>query len=188
MPGKMMIPSECINVSVHYFSDPKVRRLIGLLGKSADVLPLRLWCHCGAQHGETGRLVGYTEEEIEAVCEWWGEKGKMFHAFTKLKLIERKGKDVVVHDWTEWQGHIRALRKRAKNNAKKRWAKLADGDADSNAGLDASSNARRDALSGAVLTERSGTKRGDTPRALSPAEKRDAILKSIGGANGHDHG
>lgn len=150
-----MIPSQCINLDVHYYSHPKVKRLIGLLGKGAADLPIRLWCHCGEYRGDTGILTDYSPQEIEAVCEWWGKTGQMIEAFLKLKIIEQDGDCYIVHDWNEWQGHIGALRERGRSNAKKKWDSLKS-DATSNADSNASSNARRDALSGA---ERRGTER-----------------------------
>lgn len=157
MSGTAMIPSQCINLSVHYFRHPKVERLVGLLGRGAEVLPIRLWCHCGEHHAEEGRLTEHTEQEIESACKWWGEKGAMVRAFLKLKLMERDGRDFIVHDWTEWQGHIHHLKVRAKKNAQIRWEKLAaagsNGRADSNAVSTASSNAL------------SGLDCADTPKA-----------------------
>ena len=54
-----------LNLDIHYFTNIKTKRLVGLLGKGAELLPLRLWCHCAEHHAENGELAGYTAQELE---------------------------------------------------------------------------------------------------------------------------
>lgn len=56
-----------LNLDMDYFGHPKTKRLVGLLGRGAEVLPLRLWCHVGKYHAQDGRLAGYSPQEIEAI-------------------------------------------------------------------------------------------------------------------------
>lgn len=113
-----------LNLDLNYFDNPKTLRLIGLLGKGSEVLPIKLWCYCGKHHTESGRLVGYSTEEIESVLGWWGESGKMVEAMVKVQFLEIKDDEYFLHDWLEHEGHLAAFKKRAKQAARKRWGKL----------------------------------------------------------------
>lgn len=62
-----------LNIDLDYFDHPKTVRLIGLLGRDADVLPIRLWKYCGKFMAEDGRLIGLSVQEIEAAMGWRGQ-------------------------------------------------------------------------------------------------------------------
>lgn len=110
-----------LNLDVDYFEHPKTKRLIGLLGRGAEVLPLKLWCYCGKYHAEDGRLSEYGAHEIESVMGWWGKKGDAIKAMVKVGFVDKDVGGYQVHGWAERQGHIDALRKRARNAANARW-------------------------------------------------------------------
>lgn len=106
-----------LNLDLTYFSHPKTRRLVGLLGKGSEVLPIQLWCYCGMHHAESGRLAGYSTQEIEAICAWWGKGGEMVAAMLKVGFIETLGGEAggyQVHDWTDHAGHLAVYQERAK--------------------------------------------------------------------------
>ena len=136
-----------INLDLDYFTHPKTQRLIGLLGRGAEVLPLRLWCYCGKHHSENGRLAAIAAQEIEAAVFWWGKKGDAVKGLIKSGFLEMDGETFVVHDWLDHSGHIRVYRERALAGAKARWEKARIRkeavlvDASSNASSIASSNA-----------------------------------------------
>ncbi len=81
-----------LNLDLNYFDHPKTKRLIGLLGRGAEVIPIRLWCVCGRLHAESGRLTDYTAQEIESTVEWWGKEGEAEAALLKLNFIAKGGK------------------------------------------------------------------------------------------------
>lgn len=118
-----------INVDLEYFTHPKTTRLIDLLGRGAEVLPLRLWCFCGKYHAQDGRLTGYAGEEIERLLGWWGKPGKAIDAM--LTCGQKIGKDGYLckgedgvfycHEWLERQGHIMVYKNRAIQANAKRW-------------------------------------------------------------------
>lgn len=110
-----------LNLDLDYFDHPKTRRLIGLLGRGAEVLPIRLWAYCGKFHFEDGRLTDYTEQEIETLVCWWGEPGRVVAALRKCGFLDDHGQGLQVHDWKQHQGHIKAYKDRAVNAAKIRW-------------------------------------------------------------------
>lgn len=128
-----------LNVDLNYFTHPKTKRLIGLLGRGSEVLPIRLWCHCGAHHSETGTLAGYSPQEIEALAEWWGKPGAMLQALLKVGFVHETADGYQIHDWEEHQGHIHAFKLKGQAMAKTRWDKVRD--AARNAASIATSNA-----------------------------------------------
>lgn len=91
------------------------------LGRGAEVLPIRLWVHCGEFHARDGRLAGYTDAEIERFAGWWGEKGRAIEALCRVGYLVKTGDEYACADWLEHQGHIDALKTRNRNAANARW-------------------------------------------------------------------
>jgi hypothetical protein len=116
-----------LNLDVDYFSHRKIVRLQAILGKGAAELPIRIWSYCAKFHPEDGRLVGYSEEEIERIAEWHGEPGKMIATMIRpeICLLEKIDGGWVIHNWLEHARHLSIFKKRAKTAAKKRWKKYA---------------------------------------------------------------
>lgn len=132
-----------INLDLNYFDHPKTKRLVGLLGRGSEVLPIRLWCACGKHYPETGTFTGLTAQEIESQVAWWGRPGQMVEAMLKVGFLEQTDGQFTVHDWSEHASHITVYRQKAQKMAKARWAKqrtnLPPPDASSNASSNASS-------------------------------------------------
>lgn len=122
-----------LNVRCDYFDHPKTKRLVGLLGRGAEVLPIRLWAYCGMFHTKDGKLTGYAEQEIEALVSWWGEKGRMMEALERVGYVVRAGDGWQMADWQEHQGHIEALKIRGRRMAEARWGRMRGSDDDCNA-------------------------------------------------------
>jgi hypothetical protein len=123
-----------LNLDLDYFDHPKTVRLVGLLGRGADLLPIRLWSYCGKFHAENGELTGYSPEEIEAALKWWGQPGRALEALLrpfkeKPGFLERIESGYKVHDWEKINGHIAALKERATAAANARWDKYRSADA-----------------------------------------------------------
>jgi hypothetical protein len=129
-----------LNLDLNYFEHRKTRRLVGLLGRGSEVLPVRLWIYCGKFHCETGKLAGYDEKEIESLAEWWGKSGDMLPAMLKAGFMYQEGNTWGMTAWTEHQGHISAYALRGKMMAEARWGKVRT-DAASIATSNAASNA-----------------------------------------------
>lgn len=129
-----------LNLDIGYFSHRKTMRLIGLLGKGSEVLPIRLWCYTALHHAETGWLADYSAQEIESILGWWGEPGRMLEAMLSVKFIDTIDSGYYVHNWHKRAGHLIAFHIRAKKGARGRWGKIAGEDIE-NAVSDASSNA-----------------------------------------------
>lgn len=124
-----------LNLDLDYFSHPKVVRLVGLLGRGASELPIKLWCYCGKYHAESGNLESYSAQEIESAVGWWGKTGEMVEAMVKVGLLIASGDGYTVKDWLDHQGHLVAFKIRAQAGAKARWNNISN----------ASSNAKDDA-------------------------------------------
>lgn len=115
-----------LNLDLSYFEWPETIRLVGLLGRDADVLPLRLKAYCGRVHAEDGRLSGLTAREVEAVFGWKGAPGAAVEALVKVGFLRATGGVFEVMEregvtWLEAQGHIAAFKIRGRNAARARW-------------------------------------------------------------------
>lgn len=118
-----------LNLDLDYRTHIKTVRLIGLLGREAEVLPIRLWCYTGRHHSGTGTLSGYSPQEIESAVDWWGKTGDMVAAMLKSgHLSKNEGGDYIVVDFLEHNGHLKTFKERARKAAFERW-----GNASSNA-------------------------------------------------------
>lgn len=115
-----------LNLSLDYFDHPKTRRLIGLLGRGAAELPIRLWCYCGKHHAESGSLASYSAQEIESIVGWWGKTGELVGAMVKVGFLEVDGDGWKIRDWSDQNGHLAAFKARAKTAAAARWGKLSN--------------------------------------------------------------
>lgn len=113
-----------LNLAFDYEDNPKTRRLIGLLGRGAEMLPIRIWIYCGKFHAKDGRMEGYTPKEIEAIVKWWGRSGEALAALIKTGFLDKIKNGYQVHDWKEHQGHIYALKMRNKKVARNRWKNI----------------------------------------------------------------
>jgi len=110
-----------LNLDLDFFEHIKIKRLVGLLGRGAEVLPIRLWCYCGKHHTESGKLTGYSTQEIESIIAWWGKDGQAVEALVKVGLLSGQDGTFYVHDWKTTNGHLIAFKKRAKQAASIRW-------------------------------------------------------------------
>jgi hypothetical protein len=114
-----------INLEVDYFDHIKTIRLVGLLGRGSEVLPIRLWCHVGKHHAESGKLTGYSPQEIETVVlKWWGTSGEAVKGLLKTGYLDQTSDGYAVHAWEEHNGHIVVYHRRAIQGAEARWGKV----------------------------------------------------------------
>jgi len=142
-----------LNLDLNYFTHPKTKRLVSMLGRGSELLPIRLWCHCGAHHSETGTMTGYSPTEIESLADWRGKPGVMLAAMLKVGFLHETQEGFQIHDWLEHQGHIARFKAKGKAMAEARWRpKPCLQHASSIPASNAASNAR------AILTEPTGEK------------------------------
>lgn len=137
-----------LNVDLDYFEHPKTKRLVGLLGNGADVLPIKLWAYCGKFHYIDGRLDGYSPAEIESIAGWWGAPGELIAALMRVGFLDMDGENYLIHEWVEHEAHILVYKERATDAAISRWsqARKALSDANGIANSNATSISSRNAL------------------------------------------
>jgi hypothetical protein len=117
-----------LNLDLNFFDHPKTRRLVGLLGRGSEVLPIKLWAYAGKVRAEDGRLIGHAAQEIESIAGWWGKPGEMLEVMLRdgTRFLEQEEDGTyILHDWLEYQGHLAAYKIRAKKANDARWGKLA---------------------------------------------------------------
>lgn len=110
-----------LNLDLNYFDNIKTIRLKGRLGEGAELLPIKLWIHCGKHHPANGVLNNYTDDEIEKICGWEGKQGAMIRAMEELNFLQKTSGGWQVNDWLVHEGHLAAYEKRARNAANARW-------------------------------------------------------------------
>lgn len=115
-----------LNIDLNYRGHPKITRLVSLCGSMAEGMPIWLWIHTGRYHPESGYLFGYSPQEIEGICGWRGEPGKLVASMVKVGLIEEIEGGYQIHDWQEHAGHIVKYKQRASAAAKARYSKSGD--------------------------------------------------------------
>lgn len=120
-----------LNLDLDYFEHRKTLRLIALCGPGSELCPIKLWRYVGRYHPTTGKLVGYTDEEIEKYAGWTGESGVLIDALVKLFFVDKIEDGYAVHHWFRHAGHLSVFKKRAKSAAKARWKRYATSNATS---------------------------------------------------------
>ena len=181
-----------LNLDLDYHDHPKTKRLVGLLGRGAEALPIKLWCYCGKYHADDGKLTGYSAQEIESICAWWGQKGEMIEAFVKVNFLHPTEDGFQVHEWKEHQGHLGVFKERASAAAKARWEKYrreehpnnASSIAPSNASSIAQAEAKHCSLPYQALPDQKNKKKETIPRApvseIPVPERKEAPRLSKG--------
>jgi hypothetical protein len=133
-----------LNLDIDYFTHPKTKRLIRLLGKGSEVLPLKLWCYT-ARYFPNGRLTEISAQEIETEVGWCGEVGMMVkHMIDEHWIDPDDDKTMCIHDWSEREGHLTMFKERATHASRTRWQSkmpFAIGNASGNASSITTSNA-----------------------------------------------
>lgn len=110
-----------LNLDINYFDHIKVKRLVGLLGPGAEILPIKLWAYCAKHCPVNGSLNGHSIEEIEHVMGWNGEKGRAVDSFTKINLLKKIKNGYKIHKWEQHEGHLRKFHLRALRANFVRW-------------------------------------------------------------------
>jgi hypothetical protein len=159
-----------LNLDLAFFQHPKTVRLVGRLGKGAEVLLIRLWCHCGVHHSGDGKLSGYSPSEIETTVGWWGKPGEMVAAMIGLRWLEQDSDgDMRVHDWVEHQGHIAAFKAKGRAMAMARWNTASNADSNAARGSPALPKPTNQP------TEAANQKSSGRPRSLEEVQAAAAI-------------
>ncbi len=136
--------ADSINLDIGYFDHIKTVRLASMLGRGAEMLPIRLWCYCGIHPKDNGTLTDFSADDVEAVIlKWWGKRGQAVGALVKVGFLDFDGTTYKAHGFNEKNGHIIAFHERAVKAASARWGKLKGEECLSNATSNATSIAKQ---------------------------------------------
>lgn len=121
---------------------PKIRRLKASLGEAGVLAWIGLLAFA-SQYKTDGRFGGMTDDEIAQAGFWTGDGAELIRTLVKLRLLDRHGKTLALHDWEEHNGYAASYMsrsERARKAAKTRWGQKPT-DAQSN-GEQSASNAQ----------------------------------------------
>lgn len=90
-----------IRLSITFFENPKIQKLLRRHGAEAVLCLIRLWLWTSANR-PTGLLLGLSSEDIEIVGKWTGKEEVFFNALVSLKLLDQIDGEWGVHDWSDW--------------------------------------------------------------------------------------
>lgn len=110
-----------IHLPIDFFQWRKTRDLVRLLGEGAELLPLRLWTHCGEYPEDQGLIAENLVHRVEPGILWRGPRGVAIEALKETLFLIAIGQDLQVVDWKVIGGHILINRVRAVKAANQRW-------------------------------------------------------------------
>jgi len=111
-----------LNLDPDFPDHPKTIRMIALAGDSSYRCLQKLWSFSYKFHPKDGDLATYSDPEIESLAGWAGEPGKLIKTLLAVKFLDRKKTgELSLHDWSEHEGHVAAIKDRNKQNALSRW-------------------------------------------------------------------
>lgn len=94
-----------IRLQLSFLSNRKIKTLRRSLGSDGVLSLIELWCHAAANDPD-GLLLGWTEQDIEAVASWTGEQGAFVNTAVSLGLLEKTSAGYAIHDWAENQPFV----------------------------------------------------------------------------------
>lgn len=112
-----------IRISTGLLDHPKTRKFERRIGCDAIkyLLRLFLWVGDNRSNGELSRL---TDEDIEIVCHWDGEEGKLITALCEAGFLDGEEGSRSVHNWAKnqpWAVNRQRRIEAARENANLRW-------------------------------------------------------------------
>ena len=116
-----------MRISVDFVDHPKTKRLVRQVGFEGVYCLLKLFSTASKIY-QRGMLKDCDQDDIEDMCGWTGESGKLFAALIdeKIGFLEDVDGQYHIHDWEEnqpWIYHAGERSRIAKENIKKRWNK-----------------------------------------------------------------
>ena len=106
-----------------FFSHPKIRRLHATHGAQGVLSWVLILAHA-SQYKTDGRFTGMSDEEIALSAHWAGDAAEFIGVLVELRLLDRRGKTLVLHDWHVHNGYAASYTirsERSKKAARARW-------------------------------------------------------------------
>ena len=113
-----------LNLDLDYLDHPKTTRLVAILGRGAELIPIRLWAYIARYHYKDGRLSDYSTEAIEQALKWRGLPGQAVEGLLSVGYLDKTKDGYKAHGWAKHQGHIFSLKMRNKKVARNRWKSI----------------------------------------------------------------
>lgn len=113
-----------IRLKISFFDNIKILKLYRRCGADGVLALIRLWCYVAANKPD-GKLTDMDAEDISLVA-CWAHADSMLTVCEELRLIEKKGKVYVIHDWEDnnpWAASADKRSEQARDAAKARWGK-----------------------------------------------------------------
>lgn len=110
-------------LSTSYPSHPKLQKLERRLGAGAVLCHLALLAWT-AENRPKGALLNMTPEDVEIAARWSGKEGLFVDTLLELRLLDREGETLSVHDWQEhnpWVAEAPGRQAFAKRQNHRRW-------------------------------------------------------------------
>jgi len=111
-------------LAVNFASHPKLVKLRRRLGDGAAFGWVCLLGHVAANKSH-GRLNGMDAEDIAIAAQYAGDSFEFVNVMVELRLLDRDGEDLVIHDWEQrnpWAAKEQERGELARRGAQKRWA------------------------------------------------------------------
>lgn len=114
-----------MRLSLDFVDHPKVRKLIRKAGYEGFYSLIKLFSMAGKLY-QKGVLKDLEIEDIEDLCEWHGEEGKLVETLIDVCFIDKTQNCFIIHDWRHhqpWIYHADARSEQAKKAIEARWEK-----------------------------------------------------------------
>jgi hypothetical protein len=100
---------------------PKVLRLarrLRISNSQALGHVISLWCWT-LRMAPDGDLSSFCGEDLEVAAQWEGEPGAFVNAALEMRLVDRGEFGLVVHDWEDYSGSLKAAKRTREHRARK---------------------------------------------------------------------
>src|SRR5450755_3719303 len=100
-----------------FFAHPKIRRLHAELGSDGVLGWILLLAHA-SQYKTDGRLTGMVLTDVALAAHWSGDPETFVNHLVDVRLLDRRGKTLAIHDWAENNGYAASYVKRSERARK----------------------------------------------------------------------
>lgn len=113
-----------LRLDSNYFSNLKVKKLRRILGAEGVEAHLKLFCYVSA-HRPSGKLAGFSREDVEDAVDWAGKPGALIGTLIALRLVDESvDQSLTIHGWQEanqWISESTGMVENAKLQNHIRW-------------------------------------------------------------------
>src|SRR5215469_589791 len=100
-----------------FLTHPKIEKLRRRLGAEGVLGWIGLLAHTAA-YRPSGNLEGLDNDDIAIAVKYPGDIDEFVEALVELRLLDRKGPSLTVHDWTTWNNYAATHQQRSEQARK----------------------------------------------------------------------